>query len=130
MKREIKFKAFINGKMECLADINGLGGWDDGSWQIDNGTIECDTYMSLDQVELLQYTGMKDKNGVEIYDGDVLRGVSANEFSKGDVSRYKVMWGIDHWHIEGTGFCMQELFNYCKNDVMVIGNIYENKNLI
>ena len=75
--------------------------------------------------ELMQYTGLLDKNGKEIYEGDILKGVSANIYSKGVISNYEVMWGIDSWHIKGTGFCLQELFNFCNRNIEIIGNIYE-----
>jgi hypothetical protein len=40
------------------------------------------------------------------------------------------MWGVDSWHIKGTLFGIQELKNYCNNNIEVVGNIYENPNLL
>jgi len=79
--------------------------------------------------ELMQSTGMKDINGNTIYEGDILEGISNNVFDNGSVSNYEVMWGIDHWHINGTHFTLQELFNYCNNKIKVVGNIYETPKL-
>ena len=70
-----------------------------------------------------------DYNGKEIYEGDILEGISNNVFDNGSISNYEVMWGIDHWHINGTNFSLQELFNYCNNKIKVVGNIYETPKL-
>lgn len=73
-----------------------------------------------------QFTGLTDKNGKEIYCGDILKGVSYNTFSKGQSDNYEVIWGVDGWHIKGTYFSIQELRNYCNNDIEIIGNIHQN----
>ena len=73
-----------------------------------------------------QFTGLLDKHGKEIYCGDILKGVSYNTFSKGQSDNYEVMWGVDGWHIKGTYFSIQELRNYCNNDIEIIGNIHQN----
>jgi len=80
--------------------------------------------------ELSQYTGLKDNNGKEIYEGDILKGISNNPFSMGEENNYEVMWGVDSWHIKGTSFGIQELQNYCNNNIEVVGNIYENPELL
>lgn len=74
--------------------------------------------MPLNLVSLMQYTGLKDKNGVEIYEGDVvqsgtLRGVI--EFNHGT---FGLRTSLSTWYGVGT-----------LEDCEVIGNIYENPDL-
>jgi hypothetical protein len=77
-------------------------------------------WFEVDPESVCQYIGMRDKNGIKIYDRDNLAGVSANEFSLGNVVTYKVMWGVDSWHIKDTYFSIQELFNFCNGNVSVL----------
>lgn len=60
---------------------------------------------------------------------DIIEGISNSVSDKGSVSNYEVVWRIDHWHINGTCFTLQQLFNYCNNKIKVVGNIYETPNL-
>jgi hypothetical protein len=77
-----------------------------------------------------QFTGLKDKNGKEIYEGDVVR---HNDYSRGaclTFEQYKkisvIEWseGAIPYKIKGLGF------DYHGTDLEVIGNIYENPDLI
>lgn len=124
--REIKFriwdkfqKKFIYKWQEAIA----------GHINTFNTNVNPNNIYAL-QDELLvfqQFTGLKDVNGVEIYEGDIVEGISNNTFSLGEVDRYEIIWGIDHWHVRGTYYSLQELFNYCNNQIRVISNIYELK---
>lgn len=87
-------------------------------------------YRKIDDVILMQYTGLKDKNGKEIYEGDIL-------FKFGiDDAPYVVKFGeqsISHdW--QGVGFYTEyggEIANiFGGSYVEVIGNIYENPDLL
>lgn len=78
---------------------------------------------------LMQYTGMKDKNGREIYDGDV---IDSGQKRSSDGSRilYVVKWskGAMGWDLEQLGrYCMTGGLD--ANNVLVIGNVYENPDL-
>ena len=90
---------------------------------------DCIRFDNSEITDKIQYTGLKDKNGVEIYEGYILKGLTDNIFASKKVDNYKVIWGVDSWHIEKTFLSLQELFNYNRN-VEVIGNIYENPELL
>lgn len=75
-------------------------------------------------LELMQYTGLKDKNGVEIYDGNIVRcfrdGPSEVVFKKG-------CFGLETYTAIGNYYStFDEVYGYCE----IIGNIYENPELL
>jgi len=65
---------------------------------------------------LMQYTGLKDKNGKEIYEGDIIK-----DESDGMITVIK-------WNNECAGF-VNVLYVKDSKDIEVIGNIYENPEL-
>lgn len=124
-QREIKFRAwdkvenvmhYPDSQSAPLIWLNGCmslrGAWVTGSFH------------------LMQYTGLKDKNGREIYDGDVIDS-GGKRGSDGSAILYAVKWND-----EAMGFDLQQLGAYCMTGgvdarkVLVIGNIYENPELI
>jgi uncharacterized phage protein (TIGR01671 family) len=85
----------------------------------------------IEDIELMQFTGLKDKNGKEIYEGDILR------------NNYSVRWNQLHcgWALYNAGdFCVdlladeynrvEELLPPWHLDIDIIGNIYENPELL
>lgn len=73
----------------------------------------------LQHLEIMQYTGLKDKNGVEIYECDVVKGCGSE-----NIGQSAVFYGCGQWQ----PFSYLGSFN--GNDYEVIGNIYQNPELI
>jgi|TARA_R110000824_G_scaffold20119_1_gene76406 uncharacterized phage protein (TIGR01671 family) len=82
---------------------------------------------------LMQYTGLKDKNGKEIYEGDVVKGISFyNKNNKNPYSTQLVEWKDVDENSEGKNNAYSG-FNFWINnpiELEIIGNIYENPELI
>lgn len=81
--------------------------------------IHRDSY----QHEIMQYTGLKDKNGIEIYEGDIVR-CYGGEFCQG-VYEYDESIRIDSLTNPFTMLCLTESEN-----LEVVGNIYKNPELL
>lgn len=85
--------------------------------------------------QVMQYTGLKDKNGIEIYEGDILK----YPYVRSSSVNYTIEIGAIEWSDEYCGFIIDEVQNiggFCgieskhMNELEVIGNIYENPNLL
>ena len=133
--REIKFKAYYKADKRIYEVLyldfanNELGLWDEET-EID---FEC----SFEDVELMQYTGLKDQNDAEIYESYIVKfdpqSPCGDEFYNprdGEIGEVVLDFGsfvvrpIDKKR-EDLRFSLSEL-----GDWVVVGNIYENKILI
>ena len=93
-----------------------------------------DTFENMDEIELLQYTGFKDKNGKEIYDGHI---VSVKYlYDKRTTDRAQVVWREDKASfglksLKGLTNEVYELYQVtAEHNLEIIGNIYENPELL
>ena len=121
--REIKFRAWNRDVEEMIDDICT---WTDDFTDMLNETFKY----WRDELILLQYTGLKDKNGKEIYEGDIVEyNITPNgETLTGEVFYFPPTFVLT----DKTKACaknyplpMLQAFNF-----KVTGNIYENPELI
>lgn len=122
--REIKFRAWDTQAGKMSLPFNAKEDW--GDYLIDFGDYNADG--ASKDMEWLQYTGLKDKNGAEIYEGDV---VSFSSFEHGVERRVVVYSAPSFWlykrlddHIDVDQFSTPTVHE------AVIGNIYENPELL
>ena len=82
-----------------------------------NGLRE--SWLFGDRFELMQYTGLKDKNGKEIYEADLVKHPSYP-------TPLRVEWDYDQWGLF-DGICNEASLN---DECEVTGNIYENPEIL
>jgi uncharacterized phage protein (TIGR01671 family) len=108
--------------------------------QCHGGVVKCGGWPELDyedldgQYEVVQYTGLRDKHRVEIYEGDIVRGNAPSDFVI-----VPMLGGLSLLSIHYLGQDHNELIAMPTNDVQtaswlneseVVGNIYENPELL
>jgi uncharacterized phage protein (TIGR01671 family) len=134
--REIKFRAWDGKKMfNSDSQIGGL--W---SFNVFNGNPEL-----KDGWELMQFTGLRDKNREPIYEGDILdvnaivetsenyfeEPIESNQCIICEVFYNLCVGGFDLRTIEKDLHLSQYcLMDDCQKEYEVIGNIYENPELL
>jgi len=127
MNREIKFRGWCIPREEML-DIQKMSfkfkkvmpnGWN-MAWDDTN-------------FEIMQYTGLTDNNGVDIFEGDIIEGGYLNPLDGGFTSKKYII----EYDVEKGGY-MGHIIGYRPYgdtwiqfiDGIIIGNIYENKDLL
>ena len=126
--RDIKFRAFLKSN-QVMYDVLTLD-IIDNKVLINNEEKQLRGYVKHQDVELMQYTGLKDKNGKEIYEGDIVEAWSEGEKAIGKVKqRIDGLWLMYPAWQSGKSWGLMPNKER-KTTVKIIGNIYENKELI
>lgn len=126
--REIKFRAWLKEERKMVnvetlfIGINRLC--------FGNSKTEDLFFRDFEEVELMQYTGLKDKNGKEIYDGDIVLVESGGTSTwYKTVIKFKEVAFIASL-IDGEDYIYIFNHGFDSNDFEILGNVYENKNLL
>lgn len=123
MDREIKFRGQPIGK--------------GGKWMVGIGAYKSQTAEhlvlnakgdSVEVVRLCQYTGLKDKNGVKIFEGDILTGQNCHFVVKYD-ERQAEFVAVNSTLPKGFGLPMSQTWIDETNKI-ICGNIHDNPELI
>lgn len=122
MNRVIKFRAWDESVNQMFA-LNGIK-----QHPTIGDMFRIDYFEDADNVpvfksQVMQYTGLKDKNGVEIFEADI--------YHHGDINiNYKVIFDGGQFIGNQVGNSSLSGLTYWLDRIEVIGNIYENPELI
>lgn len=121
--RELKFRAWNTARNCWTSRVELDGGW--GKPMFMHGEVENDNGYQTDSTIIEQYTGFKDMNSNEIYEGDIVR-----EHTSLYIAKFEIAWREDKagWFGFTTDDYTCPLCNI--EHVEVIGNIHENPELL
>lgn len=134
MNDRFKFRAY-NKELRKMYEVDTICPYEDNytkGGEVFLKGIQYNSFYFPEEVEVMQSTGLKDKNGKLIYEGDILGGIYHGYIEYCDECKCFQLKVKDY----GCLACEGDLHWYElveaeeQNELEVIGNIYENKELL
>ena len=128
-----KFRAWDKHEQKMF-DNDELIIWNNNVYANDSKKLSCNYLKgwSIDGEYLMQSTGLKDKNGKEIFEGDIVQFEDCYEVSDFlYINTGIIEWCQGGFHVTNRdSVLMEDLLDGDSLDVRIIGNVYENKELL
>jgi uncharacterized phage protein (TIGR01671 family) len=119
MNRTIEFRAWQDNQM---LNMPLLGNY---------GIVRFFGFLYEDAI-IMQFTGLTDKNGTKVYEGDILKCLTATEpEDKGFICEFKdYRWKFYNVRYPNDDFYATVSYEYIKQNCIVIGNIHEHAHIL
>lgn len=118
MQREIKFRVW-DKKNQYMSKVMTIS-WRNNKIETLHYSNKGGVYLRENDAILMQYTGLKDVNGKEIYEGDIVKYTYENL----EVAFIKGMFRVGYYDLR------PDYFTEDGRTLKVIGNIYEHSHLL
>jgi len=131
MNRKIKYRCWVASKMWRVYSLD-FGNNDEIGTRVnvsENGSLG----FPLDSVRLMQFTNVVDTMGAEVYEGDII------SFCNGQDNFHRfgfVFWSKEYltylvqFEMGASDYCSEFLYIVNMKNFAVVGNVFQNKNLI